>query len=111
MLSSADLAYYKEGGDIKAGGYKVNDIIKYEGAIPYELSQSGGSSDVEKLGVPSGLFYLKQYNDREFIPYAQHNCIDDDLYEHLLQMVKETSNKPKSIKRKKNNKKKSKKRT
>ena len=111
MLSSEDLAYYKEGGDIKAGGYKVNDIIKYEGAIPYEITQSGGTGVVDKLGVPSGLFYLQQYNSREFVPYSQHDCIEDDLYENLLQMVKDNGNKSKSFKRRKNkNSKKSKKR-
>lgn len=97
MLDSSDLTYYRENNQIKAGGFKVDDIIKYEGSIPFAVPQSGGKGN-EKLGVPSGIFYLSQYADREFVPYNTHKCISDDLYENLLDLVKD---KKKSSKRSK----------
>ncbi len=97
MLDSSDLTYYRENNEIKAGGFKVDDIIKYEGSVPYAVPQSGGKGD-DKLGVPSGIFYLSQYAEREFVPFNTHKCISEDLYENLLDLVKD---KKKSSKRSK----------
>ena len=97
MLDSSDLTYYRENNEIKAGGFKVDDIIKYEGSVPYAVPQSGGKGD-DKLGVPSGIFYLSQYAEREFVPFITHKCISEDLYENLLDLVKD---KKKSSKRSK----------
>ena len=88
MLDSSDLTYYRENNEIKAGGFKVDDIIKYEGSVPYAVPQSGGKGD-DKLGVPSGIFYLSQYAEREFVPFNTHKCISEDLYENLLDLVKD----------------------
>ena len=137
MLDYSDLTYYKEGGNIFAGGYKVTDIVKYQGHTPpYDINlesldhQSGGGREGEgeggksmtNLGVPSGLFYLAQRVHPTQVPFASHEMIPDDLYDNLLQLVKmdtnaktNKTNKTKSQTKKtntsKNNKKKSKKRT
>jgi len=109
MLGPSDLTYYKDGNNIKAGGFKVDDILKYEGSIPFPFIQTGGSKE-DKLGVPSGLFYLSQYVEREYVPFNTHSCISDDLYENLLDLVKDkkttnTKSKKRSTKKHKANKK------
>lgn len=127
MLDYSDLTYYKEGGNIFAGGYKVTDIVKYQGHQPeYDINMEslssenqtgggvgGGDKSMSNLGVPSGLFFLSQRIQQTHVPFASHEMIPDDLYDNLLQLVKiQTTIK---IKSKKNNnnkhKKKSKKRT
>ena len=107
MLDYSDLTYYKEGGNIFAGGYKVTDIVKYQGHTPpYDINlesldhQSGGGREGEgeggksmtNLGVPSGLFYLAQRVHPTQVPFASHEMIPDDLYDNLLQLVKMDTN-------------------
>ena len=89
-----------------AGGYKVNDIVKYQGQHPYEIkiddslpedneeqnqnqnqNQVGGKP-LSDLGVPSGLFYLTQRAQPTYVPFNNHQMIPDDLYENLLDLVK-----------------------
>ena len=126
MLDYSDLTYYKEGGNIFAGGYKVTDIVKYQGHQPYEINlesaisdhQEGGVKSMSNLGIPSGLFYLTQRVQQTHVPFASHEMIPDDLYDNLLQLVKmdtkiQTNTKMKTNKNKNNNsnKKKSKKRS
>ncbi len=124
MLDYSDLTYYKEGGNIFAGGYKVTDIVKYQGHQPYDINlesldlQTGGEGEksMSNLGIPSGLFYLSQRVQQTMVPFASHEMIPDDLYDNLLQLVKmdnkiQTNIKSKTKKINKNNKKKSKKRT
>jgi len=132
MLDYSDLTYYKEGGNIFAGGYKVNDIVKYQGHQPYDINlesldlQTGGEGgqgeegekSMSNLGIPSGLFYLAQRVQQTHVPFASHEMIPDDLYDNLLQLVKMDNKIQTNIKSKtkkinknnKNNKKKSKKR-
>ena len=96
MLDYSDLTYYKEGGNIFAGGYKVTDIVKYQGHQPYDINleslmsdhQGGGGKSMSNLGVPSGLFYLTQRVQQTQVPFASHEMIPDDLYDNLLQLVK-----------------------
>ena len=105
MLDYSDLTYYKEGGNIYAGGYKVTDIVKYQGHQPYDINleslmadhqkvgggggQGTGEGDksMSNLGVPSGLFYLAQRVQQTQVPFASHEMIPDDLYDNLLQLV------------------------
>ena len=129
MLDYSDLTYYKEGGNIFAGGYKVTDIVKYQGHQPYDINtesllldnQEGGGKSMSNLGVPSGLFYLTQRVQQTQVPFASHEMIPDDLYDNLLRLVKmdnkiqtstnaKTKAKSKKTSINKNNKKKSKKR-
>ena len=134
MLDYSDLTYYKEGGNIFAGGYKVTDIVKYQGHQPYDINtesllldnQMGGGEgtgtgtedkSMSNLGVPSGLFYLAQRVQQTQVPFASHEMIPDDLYDNLLRLVKmdtstnaKTKAKSKKTSINKNNKKKSKKR-
>ena len=136
MLDYSDLTYYKEEGNIFAGGYKVTDIVKYQGHQPYDINlesldtQGGGGGQGDKsmsnLGVPSGLFYLAQRVQQTQVPFASHEMIPDDLYDNLLQLVKmdnkiqtntkatmktKMKTKKTSINKNKNNKRKSKKRS
>ena len=103
MLKS-DLTYYKEGNTIMAGGYNINQIIKNEGQVPYEINsneQSGGA-DKSKLGVPSGIFYVQQRVDQTYVPYSNHELIPDDLYENLLSLMSPENKKNKKSKKRTN---------
>lgn len=113
MLKS-DLTYYKEGNTIMAGGYNIDQIIKNEGQIPYEINivEQTGGGDKAKLGVPSGIFYVQQRVDQTYVPYSNHELIPDDLYENLLSLMSPETKKNKKSKKKKISKEKySKKRT
>ena len=120
MLDYSDLTYYKEGGNIFAGGYKVTDIVKYQGHQPYDINfeslisdhqtgggegGGGGEKSMLNLGVPSGLFYLSQRVQQTQVPFASHEMIPDDLYDTNINTKKTKSNKNNKNKNNNNNKK------
>ena len=89
MLDYSDLTYYKEGGNIFAGGYKVTDIVKYQGHQPeYDINMEslssenqmgggggGGDKSMSNLGVPSGLFFLTGiYCNLFILPFTSLYC-------------------------------------
>jgi len=107
----SDFVLMKNGGQIMAGGYIINDRL----LIP---SMSGGKneddddSNKKKYAIPAGLFYINVPHEESSveITYKKNDVLPDDIYDDLYDNITLTKSYNKSIKtidenKKKNNKK------
>jgi hypothetical protein len=107
----SDFVLMKNGGQIMAGGYIINDRL----LIP---SMSGGKneddddSNEKKYAIPAGLFYINVPHEESSveITYKKNDVLPDDIYDELYDNITLTKSYNKSIKtidenKKKNNKK------
>ena len=105
LMSANDLIFYKEGGNIMSGGYKLNSIFLQNGVSPMQTvnfrkkgletnsleSDSNISSLFEDLAIPAGLFFnnakLFSQNKIPFEEYKEHTMLPDDIFDKLFKMV------------------------
>ncbi len=106
-MDSSELVFNKEGGNITAAGYLIDNAMLQQGQ-PAAVVKGGGMTslfDSLKLGelaVPLGLFYLQDlakkssdsFNTSVFELYDNNEedvdvkLVEDFLYDKLLSMVK-----------------------
>jgi hypothetical protein len=117
LMSANDLIFYKEGGNIMSGGYKLNSIFLQNGVSPMQTvnfrkkgletnslesdskesldkdskKDSNISSLFEDLAIPAGLFFnnakLFSQNKIPFEEYKEHTMLPDDIFDKLFNMV------------------------
>jgi hypothetical protein len=109
LMSANDLIFYKEGGNIMSGGYKLNSIFLQNGVSPMQTvnfrkkgletnsleSDSNKDSNIsslfEDLAIPAGLFFnnakLFSQNKIPYQPYEEHTMLPDDIFDKLFKMV------------------------
>lgn len=109
LMSANDLIFYKEGGNIMSGGYKLNSIFLQNGVSPMQTvnfrkkgletnslesdskKDSNISSLFEDLAIPAGLFFnnakLFSQNKIPYQPYEEHTMLPDDIFDKLFKMV------------------------
>ena len=99
-LGPKDLVIYNKGGNVMAGGFKVDTIygnnspLKTLNSTPIGsggTSQTGGSVGeiVADLAVPAGLLFMQQnYPSKyKFETISHENAISDTMHDKLLSMV------------------------
>jgi hypothetical protein len=64
----------------RGGGYNIAELLKKDNTF------SGGNSIIENLQIPLGLFY-KQTPTIFYESVKSSGCIDDTLFDNLLNMV------------------------
>ena len=101
LINENDLVFtIDKEGNLKAGGFQLNMNI---------LDSSIMNSHLNKMVIPSGLFVNNQYNeDKVTTTKYEHcdNCIDESVYDKLLNLVEVKDRKKYAIKSKKKKEKK-----
>lgn len=101
IIDRNELVFYTDKGNIQSGGYKIDNILM-NNDMPAMVTKNSGKkykndsenvSDVFKdLAIPAGLLYLQQ---PPVTKYPQKNSgdevVEDSLYNRLLKMASEES--------------------
>jgi hypothetical protein len=110
-FSGDDLVFYKEGEQIKSGGYLIDSILLKEGIAPmttvnHDQSGAGHVKNLENvsdifsnLAVPAGLFYMphtSKYNEYDYNKVEEHFALSDDIYDRLFEMISVSDKKRKT---------------
>jgi hypothetical protein len=73
MLTTDDLIFYKDNGNIMSGGYKINSIL-----LQSNLPENQNIKLNENLAIPSGLFYFKNPFKKFIKNYGGKNYDKDE---------------------------------
>jgi hypothetical protein len=108
-MNQNDMVYYKQDGNITAGGFKINSAFLSSGAPFATLykqmgGSSGGSSLLDGLAVPAGLLMIQQsIGGGDTTPRyktSEKNVINDTLYDKLLKLASNGVEEPKNTSKK-----------
>ena len=106
-----DLVFYEKDNQLFGGGYKLDsELLKSSIKNKSEnINLSGGSllNSLKDLAVPVGLLYVQNNYKKKIYKYENnHETVDENIFDELLNMMKPEERKQFSIKTKKNKEKK-----
>ena len=94
-LGPQDLVIYNKGGNVMAGGFKVDTIYGNDSPLKTFNTQNRGLSGggvgelFADLAVPVGLLFMQQNypNKYKFETISHENALSDSMHDKLLNMV------------------------